>query len=109
MAGGADRRSAGEGKRPDQLDHEHQDQAPLDRHAEVEGAEQEQHSHVGDQEGQAGPEQGQQEVAPGHGGGHEALQKLGDAEVHQQEADAPESPPHRVQSDEAGDQEVNVA
>ena len=45
----------------------------------------------------------------GIGRGDEALEQLGDPEVHQQEADAPEPAPHRVQPDQAGDQEVDVA
>ena len=55
------------------------------------------------------PEEGQQEVAPGHRRGDEALEQLGDPEVHQQEADPPEPAPHGVQADQAGDQEVDVA
>ena len=37
------------------------------------------------------------------------LSKLGDPEVDQQEADTPEPAPHRVEPDQARDQEVDVA
>ena len=67
------------------------------------------HGQVGDEERQPGAEQRQQEVAPGHGRGHEPLEQLGDAEVHQQEADAPEPAAHGVEPDQAGDQEVDIA
>ena len=76
---------------------DHQQQAAPDRHAEGQRPEQEQHRQVGDQEGQPRAEDGQQEVAPGHRRGDEALQQLADPEVHQQEADAPEAAAHRVQ------------
>ena len=62
----------------------------------------------GMQEGEPGAQEGEQEVAPGHRRGHEPLEQLGDAEVDQQKADAPEPAPHGVEPDQAGDQEVDV-
>ena len=71
--------------------------------------EQQEHGQVGEDESQARPQNGQQEIAPGHRRGHEPLEQLGDPEVDQQEADSPEPAPHRVEPDQAGDQEVDVA
>ena len=92
---------AGERERADHVDADHQHKAAADRHVEHERAQQEQHGQVGDQEGQPGPEKGQQEIAPGHGRGDEPLEQLGDPEVDQQEADAPEPAPHGVEPDQA--------
>ncbi len=55
------------------------------------------------------PQEGEQEIAPGHGRGDEPLEQLGDPEVDQQEADAPEPASHGVQTDQARDQEVDIA
>ena len=86
-----------------------QGQAAADRHLEHERSQQEEHGQVGDHEREPGPQKGEQEIAPGHGRGHEPLEQLGDAEVDEQEADAPEPAPHGVQPDQARDQEVDVA
>ena len=52
---------------------------------------------------------GAQEVAPGHGGGDEALEQLADPQVHQEEADAPEAAPHGIEPDQPGDQAIDIA
>ena len=83
-------------------------EAAPDRHVEHQGAQQQEHGQVGDHEGEPRPQEGQQEIAPGHRRGHEPLEQLADPEVHQQEADAPEPAPHGVEPDQAGDQEVDV-
>ena len=83
-------------------------EAAADRHVEHESAQQEQHGQVGDQEGEPCAQEGQQEVAPGHGRRDQPLEQLADPEIHQQEADAPEPAPHRVEPDQAGNEEVDV-
>ena len=63
---------------------------------------------VGNQEGESGGEDGAQEVTPGHGRGDEALEQLADPQVHQKEADSPESAAHGVEPDQPRDQAVDV-
>jgi hypothetical protein len=93
-------------------DHVHQDDQPepaADRHVEHQGAQEQEHGQVGEQEGEPRAQEGQQEVLPGHGGRHEPLEQLADPHVHQHEADAPEPAPHGVDRDQSRDQEVDVA
>ena len=71
-------------------------------------AEQEEDRQVGNQEGEPRPEQREEEVPARHRGGDEALQQFRDPKIHDQKADPPEPAPHRVQSDQTGDQEIDV-
>ncbi len=100
---------SGEGECAQHVDADHESQAAADRHVEHERSQQEQDSQVGDHEREPGPQKREQEIAPGHGRGHEPLEQFGDAEIDEQKADAPEPAPHGVQPDQARDQEVDVA
>ncbi len=74
---------------PDHVDQDHQPEAAADRHLERQGAQEQQHAEVGDQEGQPRTEQGEQEIATGQRRGDQPLEQLADPQVHQHEADAP--------------------
>jgi hypothetical protein len=99
----------GEGQGSDNLDHADHPEVTSDRHPEPKDSERKQDNDVGDQERQASEENGEEEVATGHRSGVEPLQELADPEVHDQKSHAPEPAPHGVLTDEAGDQEVDVA
>ena len=108
-AAGDQQTDSGERERAKHVDADHESQAAADRHVEHERSQEEQDSQVRDHEREPGPQEGEQEIAPGHGRGHEPLEQFGDAEVDEQKADAPEPAPHGVQPDQARDQEVDVA
>ena len=72
-------------------------------------AEPQQQCDLEEHQDQAARGQRQQEVAPAHGRGHEALEQLALPHVYQGEADAPHSRVHQVHAQQAGNQEVDVA
>ena len=83
-----------------EFDANHERQAAPDRHVEHQLSQEEQHSQVGDHESEPRAQEREQEIASGHGGGDESLEKLGDAEIDQQKADAPQPSAHRIQSNQ---------
>jgi hypothetical protein len=86
-------------QRAQELDADYQGQVASDRHVEHEFSQEEQHSQVRNHKRKASAEEGEQEITSGHGGGDEPLQELGDPEIDQQEANAPEPSSHRIQPD----------
>ena len=102
------RPSPGESECTQEVNSHHQRQISTDRHLEHPSSQKQKDDEVGDHEGQARPQDREQKIATGHRRSDEPLEQLGDSEIDQQEANAPEPTPHRIEPDQAGDQKVDV-
>lgn len=100
---GDEQADSGEGERAEELDDDQREKITSHGHMKREDAHREEHADVGDEEREPGAQDREQEVAAGHRRGAEAFEELGDAEVDEQETDAPEPPAHRVERDQSGD------
>src|SRR5579864_7028659 len=72
-------------------------------------AEAEQQSDLDDHQDQAAASQSHEKVSAAHGGGHEALQELALAHIHERESDAPHAGVHQIHTEQARNEEVDVA